>query len=324
MRGDFAVDLADALVGIAVAVGQHVVRRHGIHPFFRAGLGIDVFDPVQLVGKRRDIPRGIAGVRFAIPPLIGVVEAGRNLVGFVRRARVNIEGALRIRSVIVTRTRPADVMARHQRPFESLVDQHVDKVTRVTHLRRKKALRVVGQIAVAAPRFPPCLLEGLDFLAENRFGQKRSERVVVGEAQHVHAGRTGRSSPSAAFADARIPVALVTEMSTAAELADVVDERTRIADGKAAVVVDAVQRIERAELVGALAVVLAEDLYKVIFRMLFRTDAPVVLARFEHDRIPGVLAALVLRAIAVPLRPIKRLVIVPEPGNVNVAVVGKS
>ena len=34
----------------AEAVAEHVVRRHGDHGFFRAGLRVHVFHPVELIG----------------------------------------------------------------------------------------------------------------------------------------------------------------------------------------------------------------------------------------------------------------------------------
>ena len=324
VRGDMVGDLADAFIGVTVAVGEDVVRGHGIHFLFLAGLGIDIFDPVQPVGEGRDVPRGIAGVGFAEPPLAGIVETVGDLVGAIGRAGLDVEVAFGIRLVVVARAGAADVMAGHQRPLQTLIDQHINEMTRVAHLRWEKALRMVGEIRISAPGFPPCLLEGLDFFTKNRLRQQRTERVVVSETEHVHAGRAGRRLPSARLAETRVPITPVTEVAAAAELADVVDQRARITYAEAAATIDGGQRIARTSLVGAFAVVETENVGEIVLRMLLRTDPAVILRGLHHDGVPRVLPALGLRTIAIPLRPIKRLVIVPEPGNVNVAVVGKS
>jgi hypothetical protein len=109
-------------------------------------------------------------------------------------------------------------------------------------------------------------------------------------------------------------------MAAAAELADIVDQRTGVADAEAATGVDAGEGIARALLIGVFAVVEAEDVGEVVFRVLFRTETAVILAGFEDDGIPGVLAALVLSAVGVPLRPVEGLVVVPEAGDMDIAV----
>ena len=223
VRGDVVGDFVDTFVRIAEAVGQDVVRGHGIHFLFLAGLGVDVFHPVQSVGEGCDIPRGIAWVGLAEPPLAGIVKSVGDLVGAIGRAGLDAEIALWIRLVVVTRTGAADVVTGHQRPFETFIDEHIDEIARVTHLRGEKSLRVIGQIRVAAPRLPPRMLEGLNFFAEDGLREQRTKRVVVGEPEHVHARRAGRRLPTACLAEARIPVSLIAEMAAAAELADIVD-----------------------------------------------------------------------------------------------------
>ena len=267
VRGDVVDDLADALVGVAVAVGEDVIRGNGIHLFLRAGLRIDILDPVELVGERGDIPRGVARIGHAIPPLGGGVETRGELVGAVRRAGVNAVGTFGIGLVVVARAGAADMVARHQRPLVALVDQDVDQVSGVGHLGGEKSFRMVGQVGVAAPRFPPRLLEGLDLLAEDRLRQQRPERVVVGESQHVHARRTGGSLPTARLAVSGVPVALVTEVTAAAELTDVVDQRARVAHAEAGAVVDVGQGIPRPLLVGIFAVIETEDVREVVLRV---------------------------------------------------------
>ena len=80
---DEVVDFADAFVGIAVAIAQHVVGRHQIHLLDGAGVRVDILRLVQLVGVRRDVPGGVAGVGLAVPPAAG--GRGAQKVGFVRR-----------------------------------------------------------------------------------------------------------------------------------------------------------------------------------------------------------------------------------------------
>jgi hypothetical protein len=180
----------------------------------------------------------------------------------------------------------ADMVTGNDEPLVAFVHQHVDDVARISHFGREKALRVVAQVAVAAPRLPPGLFEGLDFLAQNLFGEEGGEGVVVGEADEVQAARLPR------LRCCRCSTAAVAEVPAAAELADVVDQRSGIAQCEAAAG-KGVERVARAVLVGVLAVVDAEDVGQVVFGMIVRADAAVVLAGLEHDGIPGVLAALV-------------------------------
>ena len=99
------------------------------------------------------------------------------------------------------------------------------------------------------------MLEGLNFFAEDGLREQRTKRVVVGEPEHVHARGPARCFPSARLAVAGVPIALISEVTAAAELADIVDQRSGIADAKTAAAVDAGHRIARTLLVGALAVI---------------------------------------------------------------------
>ena len=73
-------------------------------------------------------------------------------------------------------------------------------------------------------------------------------------------------------------------------------------------------------LIGALAIVETEDVGQVVLRVLGRADPAVILSGLQDDRVPRVLPTFGLCTVAVPLRPVERLVVVPETGNVNVAV----
>jgi hypothetical protein len=71
-------------------------------------------------------------------------------------------------------------------------------------------------------------------------------------------------------------------MAAATQLADVVDERARVTEREAAPFVEGGQRVARARLVGVAAIVLAENVFKVVFRML--RVAPVIGAvEFQAD-----------------------------------------
>ena len=311
-------DFANSLAGVAVAVAEHVVGRHGIHGCFRPGFRVHIFDPVQLVSVRRDIPGRVPRIRLAIPPAFG---RGRSeLVRLVRRTGENVVAALGVGHRIVGRARAAEVVAGHDDPLVAFLTQHLDKVARVAHFGGEKSFRMVAQVGLAAPRLPPSLLENLQFLAEDRFGQERGQRVMIGEADEVQTGRTGRRFPPARFLGAVVPSAAVAQLADRTKLPHVVDERTGVTEGESGGAVQPAERVPRAALVGIDPVVDAENFGQIVFRMLLRAEAAVILARFEHDRVPGVLAALGLRAVAVPLRPVDRLVIVPEAGDINVAV----
>ena len=179
---------------------------------------------------------------------------------------------------------------------------------------------MVAQVGLAAPRLRPSLLENLQFLAEDGLGQERGQRVMIGEADEVEAGRTGRRFPPARFLGAVVPSAAVAQLADRTKLPHVVDERPGVAKGEAGGAVQPAERVARAALVGIDPVADTENFGQIVFRMLLGAEAAVILARFEHDGIPGILAALGLGTVAVPFRPVNRLVIVPETGNVNVAV----
>ena len=312
--GNVALDLADAFVGVAEPVAEDVVGRHEIHLLGRAGVGIHVLRLVELVGEGRDVPGRVARVRLAVPPARR--RRGAQQVRLVRRRGHDVVLVVRqVEVVEIGRAGAAQVVAGDDGPLVAFVHQHVDQRLREGHFGREEALRVVAEVAVAAPGLPPGLLEDLEFLAEHFLGQQRREGVVVGEAHEI------QPAPAARFRVAAVPIAAVAEVAAAPELADVVDQRARIAQREAAAGKRA-QRILRAELVGVLAVVEPEDVGQVVLRVVVRTEPAVVLAGLEHDGIPRVLHAAVLVAVVVPLRPVDRLVVVPETRDVHVAVGG--
>ena len=147
--------------------------------------------------------------------------------------------------------------------------------------------------------------------------------MVVGEAEHVHAGGAAGRFPCACLAIACVPVALVPQMAAAAELPDVVDQRPRVTDAEAASAVDAGEGVARSLLIGTLAVIETKNVGEIVLRMLLRTDAAVILGGLQRDRVPRVLPALGLASIAIPFRLIKRLVVVPKAGDVDVRGVGQ-
>ena len=173
---------------------------------------------------------------------------------------------------------------------------------------------MVAEVGVSTPRFPPGLLENLKLLAEDRFRQKRGQRVVIRKAHHVHARGTGRGCPPARLLVAVVPSAPVAELAQRSELPDVVDQRTGIADREAATAVERRERIPRPALVGIAAVVESENVGQVVLGML-PGDPSIRLPRLEYDRVPRVLHPAVFAAVAIPFRPVGRLVVMPEPRN---------
>ena len=221
-------DLANPFVGVAKTVGENIIRGNGDHFFDGSGVGVDVLHLVQLVSERSNVPRGIAGVRLAIPPLAGVVETRPDLVCTVRRAGKNVVRTFRISAVVIARTGAAEVMTGYNDPLEAFVDEHIDDVARVGHFRGEKPLGMVTEVGTPSPRLPPSLFENLDFLAKNFFGQQRSQRMVMGETDQIQAPFL------AAGGVARIPAAAITQVPTAAKLAHVINQSTRITHGKPA------------------------------------------------------------------------------------------
>ena len=140
--------------------------------------------------------------------------------------------------------------------------------------------------------------------------------MVIGESEEI------QTAPVAARLNvALVPSAAVAEVAAAAKLADVVDEGPGIAHGKAAAG-EGLQGIFGTALVRILAVVGTEDVGEIVFRMGDRTQAVEVLTVLQDDRVPGVLTALSLATVAIPIWPIDGLVIMPEATDVNIAVGG--
>ncbi|OQA26447.1 MAG: hypothetical protein BWY59_01382 [Verrucomicrobia bacterium ADurb.Bin345] len=198
-------------------------------------------------------------------------------------------------------------------PLVALVHQHINEVPGVSHLRREETFRVITEIRIAVPRLPPRLLEDLKFLAEHFLREQRRERVMIRESDEVE------PAPASRLAIAVRPPAAVSEVSAAAQLANVVDQRSGIAQREPAAR-ERGQRRARPALVSVPAIVQSEDVPEIVFGMVVRADAAVVLPRLEHDGIPRILPARRLVAVAVPLRPIERLVVVPEAGHMHVAI----
>ena len=204
-------------------------------------------------------------------------------------------------------------MARHNAPLVALIHQHINQRLRKSHFRRKKALGVVAQIAIAAPRLPPCLLENLKFLAKDLLGQQRRKRVVIGEAHEVQTPRLTRRRIAV------VPSAAISKIPAAAQLPHVVYQRAGIAQGKAAAR-KGVQRFLRPALIRIAPVIQAENIRQVVFGMLAWTDAAIILAILQHDGIPRILHTAVLAAVGVPLRPVDGLVVMPEAADMHIAV----
>ena len=141
---------------------------------------------------------------------------------------------------------------------------------------------------------------------------------MISKSHQVHPGRAGRSFPSPCLSVTATPVVPVAELPHGAKLPHVVDERTGIADGESAGAVESSQGVAWTALVGIDPVVDSKDFRQVVFGVLGGTEATVVLARFQDDRIPCVLDSTGLAAITVPFGPIDGLMVVPETTYVNV------
>ena len=191
---------------------------------------------MELVGVGSHIPCGVAGIRLAIPP--AGRGRGSELIGFVRWAGVNVVGAFGIGLRVVGRAGAADVVTGDDDPLVALVHEDIDEVAGVGHFGRKKAFGMIAQVALPSPCLPPDLLENLKFLAKYGFRQERGERMVVGEAHKVHACGAGRGFPCPGFLESVVPPSTIAELVHGAELADIVNERTRVADGKSTAVRD--------------------------------------------------------------------------------------
>ena len=146
---------------------------------------------------------------------------------------------------------------------------------------------------------------------------------MVGETDEIHACGSAGGFPAPGFFIAVIPSAAISNLIVATELTNIINQGTGIANGKSAVAVDSCKGIARAALIGTSAVIEAEDVGEVVFGML-DSNAAVGLVGLENDRIPSILHPAGLPAVAVPLRPIGRLVVVPEAGDVNISGVARS
>ena len=167
-RRDVGLDFADAFAGVSIAVAQNVVGGNRNHVLDGAGFRVDVLDLVELIGEGGDVPGGVAGIGFAVPP--AVVDDGAELVGLVRGAGEDAIGAFGVRLGVVAGAGAGDMVAGNDDPFVALVDKDVDQMAAVGHFGREETLGVVGEIAVTAPRLPPGLLEYLELLAKNFLG----------------------------------------------------------------------------------------------------------------------------------------------------------
>jgi hypothetical protein len=109
-------------------------------------------------------------------------------------------------------------------------------------------------------------------------------------------------------------------MAPIAELADIIDQRTRVADAESSPGVETGQGVARSLLVGIFPIIETENVGQVVFRVLLRAETTVVLTRLENNGVPSVLTAIGLGSITVPFWPIEGLMVVPETTYVNVGV----
>src|ERR1700730_11148687 len=108
---------------------------------------------------------------------------------------------------------------------------------------------MVAQIGVAGPSFPPRLLEYLQLLAEHGFWQQRRERVMVGKADEIKSPTAERSCPAFRLTVAVPPTAAITELIICGEIADIIDQRTRVTKREPGLIRNTRQRIARASLI---------------------------------------------------------------------------
>jgi len=318
MRRNVAANHADLRPGVAGFVAQHVVGRDRYHRLFRAGCRIDIFDLVQLIGEGRYIPGCIAGVGRGIPPAGG--ERRAEQVRPVGRAGIDAVVAAGRALLEIGWTGPTQMVAGHDDPLVAFIRQHVNHLRGKGHFGREKPLGMVGQIAVLAPRLPPGLLEDLDFLAQYRLGNDRRQGVMVGHPDRVQAGAAARGLPTHRFAIAAKPLGAVAEIVGAPEAAHVLDQRTGIADGIARALGQTGQRITRTALIGRDTVVVAENIGQIVVGM---ADAGAVgLRGFQDDGILGELHAVEFGPVAVPFRPVDRLMVVPKARNAHLRGLG--
>jgi hypothetical protein len=299
---------------VARLVALNIVGRHQHDGLFGARFGIHILRLVQLIGKGGQVPRRLAHVARAEPPTAGC--GGSDLIRFVGRAGENIEAALGVGFVVVARTGAAQVMAGHDGPLVALFHQHINHVTGKRHFGGEEALGAVGD-AAGVPGLVGRLVKNLEFFAENRLGQNRAQRMVVGEPDQIQLATAVGSRPRAGFPVAVPPVAAVAQLVVRAQAPHIVHKRTGIAHGVAALI-HARHRIARPVLVGLLAVIHAENGVEIVLGML--SAGVVGLEGLQHDGVPRKLHPAGLTAVAVPFRPVEGLVVMPETGNFYVVV----
>src|SRR5581483_1896379 len=140
---------------------------------------------------------------------------------------------------------------------------------------------------------------------------------MIIESDEIEPATAERCGPAFCLSISVPPVAVVAELIIRRQVADVVDQRTGVTQRKSGFVRAKRQRIAWPALIRRFAIIQAKDAGKVRVRM---ADTGIIgLVRLENNRVPRVLHAAGLRTVPVPLRPIDRLMIMPEARDVNLS-----
>jgi hypothetical protein len=201
------------------------------------------------------------------------------------------------------------VVVGHHGPSDANLIQNGNHVFGEAGLRRKVAARVRW---IGAPEDLHLAAMDAQLHLQGLVAHQWRQGVVIGEVDQVHARLAAAGGPTSGLLVVGIPVARVAQLAVGAEALDVFHQRAGIINLSPGVGVaeHAAERIVRPALVGGHTVVLAENAGEHFGRGM--RSARVLL-------LDGVPRGFVMVAAPIPaIRPIDRLVQVPQPGGVDI------
>src|SRR4051812_33071711 len=133
---------------------------------------------------------------------------------------------------------------------------------------------------------------------------------MVSESDQVQPPAAQRRRPVFCLAVAVPPTAAIAELVIGGEVANIIDQRAGVTEGESSLVRQTSQRIPGSALISSPAIVQTKNVGEIVVRVPHAGG--VGLSIFQDNGVPNVLDSIGLRTVAVPFRPVNRLVIMPE------------
>ena len=292
---------------VAVPPAQDLVGRHHHDRAGDTGVRVHVTRIVHLKAEGHDL-RGRAAA-FDGNPLIIPRALGRiNLVGGVRNVAILTAAAEHERKI---RTGAGEMIVGDHGPGDADLVQNGNDMFGKTGFGGKITMR---EGHVGAPENLHLPLLDAQFHFQRLVVHERRDGVMIGEVHQVQTWLAAAGCPRSRGLEAVAPAVAITKLAGSGEALDVFHERAGIIHLGAGVGIteQATERGLDFALIDVHPVRLAEDGAQHLRRRMRPTGVLLL------DGVPGVF--VMVHAIIAPVRPVNRLVQVPQPGRMDTGI----